>query len=235
MTEKYPRVSMRRMSSQHNDIKHPSKKYGNIDARPVRSHYYDIKYPFFKYPFRETDGGSWIMYSIPAVGLVQLYRRYIGGRPDSLFDCGCATGEIIRQADKLGIYATGIDVKQYRIDDPRCQKFFDDGRIQMRSILDYDLVDADIAYCNGTLTYMSRDALPLALEKFKHVKMLVAIHNTIEDVRDAKKMGCQLLHGEPRLIRTKRWWMDTLRNHGFDVNFDAEYGCFCAIPHSITR
>jgi len=198
-------------------------------------HYYDFKYPYLNYPFREMDGTPMIMYSIPAVGLVQLYRRYIGGRPDSLFDCGCATGEIIRQAEDLGICATGIDVKSYKIDDARCQKFFDCGRIQMRSILDCDPIIADIAYCNGTLTYMTRQTLPLALEKFKRVKMLVAIHNTTEDVRDAAAMGWKLLHDAPRLIRTKRWWMQTLRQNGFDVKYDNQYNCFCAIPHSVTR
>lgn len=203
--------------------------------RKLSVHYYDIKYPYLNYPFRDTDGSGWIMYSIPAVGLVQLYRRYIGGRPDSLFDCGCATGEIIRQADELGICATGIDVKRYLIDDARCQKFFDMGRIQMRSILDYDVVNSDMAYCNGTLTYLSRDALPQALEKFKRVKLLVAIHNTTEDVRSAAEMGWGLLHGAPRLIRSKRWWMETLRNNGFDVKYDTEYGCFCAMPRTNSR
>ncbi len=199
------------------------------------SHYYDIKYPYLSYPFREMDGTPMLMYSIPAVCLVQLYRKYVGGRPESLFDCGCATGEIIRQAEELGIVSTGIDVKSYRIDDVRCQKFFDSGRIQMRSILDCDPVNTDIAYCNGTLTYMTRQTLPLALDKFKKVKMLVAIHNTTEDVRDAAKMGWQLLHDEPRLIRSQRWWMQTLRQNGFDVKYDNQYRCFCAIPHTVTR
>jgi len=198
-------------------------------------HYYDFKYPYLNYPFREMDGTPMIMYSIPAVGLVQLYRRYVGGRPDSLFDCGCATGEIIRQAEELGICATGIDVKSYKIDDVRCQKFFDSGRIQMRSILDCKPISADIAYCNGTLTYMTRQTLPLALEKFKSVNMLVAIHNTTEDIRAADAMGWKLLHNEPRLIRAKRWWMQTLRKNGFDVKYDAQYKCFCAIPRSVTR
>lgn len=198
-------------------------------------HYYDIKYPFLSYRFREMDGTPMIMYSIPVVGLIQLYRRYVGGRPDSLFDCGCATGEIIRQAEDLGIMATGIDVKQYKIDDARCQKYFDCGRVQMRSILDYDMVSADIAYCNGTLTYLSCDTLPLALEKFKRVGMLVAIHNTTEDVRAAANMGWELLHNEPRLIRSKYWWMQTLRKNGFDVKYDAQYNCFCALPNQKTR
>lgn len=201
---------------------------------PSFTHYYDIKYPYLNYPFHDADGSCWIMYSIPAVALVQLYRKYVGGRPDSLFDCGCATGEIIRQADEMGICATGIDIKQYGMDE-RCKRFFELGRIQMRSILDYDIVRADLAYCNGTLTYMTRETLPLALEKFKRVGLLVAIHNTTEDIRAADKMGWKLLHGEPRLIRSKRWWMDTLRKNGFDVKYDTEYQCFCAIPNSKTR
>lgn len=203
--------------------------------RPMLLHYYDIKYPFLNYRFREMDGTPMIMYSIPVVGLIQLYRRYVGGRPDSLFDCGCATGEIIRQAEELGIMATGIDVKKYQIDDARCQKYFDSGRIQMRSILDYDLVSADIAYCNGTLTYLSRETLPLALEKFKRVGMLIAIHNTTEDVRSANEMGWELLHNEPRLIRSKSWWMQTLRKNGFDVKYDTQYNCFCALPNQKVR
>ncbi len=197
-------------------------------------HYYDIKYPYLNYPFCDADGSRWIMYSIPAVALVHLYRKYVGGRPDSLFDCGCATGEIIRQAEELGVCATGIDVKQYWMDE-HYQRLLKYGRIQMQSILDYDIVQADLAYCNGTLTYMTRETLPLALEKFKRVKMLVAIHNTTEDMRAADKMGWKLLHGEPRLIRSQRWWMDVFRQNGFDVKYDKTYQCFCAMPNSKIR
>ena len=186
--------------------------------RPMAWCYYDKKYPLLHYKFREMDGSSWYMFSIPVKNLVDVYKSYYGCAPGCFFDCGAAVGELIRQAEEQGIAATGIDIKRYPTSFPSMQKYekyFTSGQIQIKSILDCPPVHADLAYCNGTLTYMNEQTLPLALAKFKNVGMLIAIHNTTEDIAAAREMGEQLLHSEPRLIRSNQWWLDTFKQNGF--------------------
>lgn len=197
---------------------------------PVMKHYYYQKYPYLNYPFLDEEGDAWMMFSIPAYRLARMYESRIGRAPKSFFDCGAATGEILRQAEDMGIQASGIDIKQYQIP-VRNAYLFKSGQIQIRSILDCAPVKADLAYCNGTLTYMNTHTLPLALEKFKNVGMLITIHNTTEDVIAARKQGDELLYCcEPRLIKPRDWWMETFDKNGFMVDFDNEHQCFCAIP-----
>ncbi|MDR0741774.1 MAG: hypothetical protein LBF28_03300 [Rickettsiales bacterium] len=174
------------------------------------------------------------MFSIPVLYLAAMYRARLGHSPKSFFDCGCAAGELVRQADEAGLDSQGIDVKLYPVPIANL-KYFLDGRIKIKSILDCCGIKADLAYANGTLTYLSEETLPAALSKFFGANMLVAIHNTAEDIAAAKNQGDELLHDEPRLIKPREWWMKTLRENGFDADFDKKYGCFCAIPKSRAR
>ncbi len=196
--------------------------------------YYDKKYPYLHYPFKDIDGSSWFMFSVPVNILAQLYQSEFGKMPKSFFDCGAAVGELIQQAESMGIKANGIDIKKYPIDKfpsmRKYEKFFQSGQIQIKSILESEPVIADIAYCNGTLTYMNEETLPLALKKFKNVGMLIAIHNTTEDIIAAREMGEELLHNEPRLIRSNQWWLDTFDKNGFRTKLNTKYNTFCAIP-----
>ena len=197
--------------------------------------YYEIKYPYLFYPFRDEKGVSWFMFSVPVNILANLYKNHFNKMPLTFFDCGAAIGELIRQAEKLNIKATGIDIKRYPTNKfpsmYRYEKYFKSGQIQIKSILNCEPIRADLAYCNGTLTYMNETTLPLALEKFQNVGMLIAIHNTTEDINAARQMGEELLHDEPRLIRSNQWWIDTFKKHGFDTHFDERYNVFCAIPN----
>ena len=199
---------------------------------PAMKHYYYQKYPYLNYPFLDEDGDAWMMFSIPAHRLARMYKSRIGRAPESFFDCGAATGEILRQAEDIGIQANGIDIKQYQIP-VRNAYLFKSGQIQIKSILDCAPVHADLAYCNGTLTYMNEQTLPLALAKFKNVGMLIAIHNTTEDITAAREMGEQLLHSEPRLIRSNQWWLDTFKQNGFRAEINPQINAFCVIPEKI--
>lgn len=198
--------------------------------------YYDIKYPYLRYPFHETDGSVWFMYSVPVTELAKIYQSYYGKMPKSFFDCGAAIGELVHQATNLGMDARGIDIKKYPVEkfesEQKYVKYFQSGRIKITNILDCPPPITDLAYCNGTLTYMTGTTLPMALQKFKNVGMLVAIHNTSEDILNAQKMGEELLHAEPRLIRPINWWLYTLNKNGFDADFDKKYGAFWAIPRN---
>lgn len=77
----------------------------------------------------------------------------------------------------MGLQAQGIDVKKYAPQNPQQEKY-----IQITSILDYNKkIEADIVFCNGTLTYLNESDLDSALQKFRSAKMVIAIHNTTED------------------------------------------------------
>ena len=173
------------------------------------------------------------LFSIPVKNLVEVYKSYHGHLPGRFFDCGAAGGELIHQAEELGISASGIDIKRYPTNLPamkKYEKYFRSGQIQIKSILDCVPVCADLAYCNGTLTYMNETTLPLALDKFKNVGMLIAIHNTTEDITAARKMGEELLHGESRLIRSNQWWLDTFKQNGFHAELNPRINAFCLVP-----
>ena len=136
----------------------------------------------------------------------------------------------------MGLDARGIDIKRYPNTHPfaaTTDPLFADGHIQIKSILDIDSVTADLAYCNGTLTYMNEMTLPLALARMQNVRMLIAIHNTTEDIALAATMGYPIVYDEPRLVRSNQWWMDMFQQNGFDVDFDMKNGCFCARPQHI--
>ncbi len=42
-------------------------------------------------------------------------------------------------------------------------------------------IEADIVFCNRTLTYLNESDLENALQRFCSAKMVIAIHNTTED------------------------------------------------------
>ncbi len=195
------------------------------------SNYYLKKYPF-NYPFVDTDGSLALMCTIDMPTLVKIYTARMAATPQSFFDCGAAVGFMVDAASRMGMRARGIDVRAYPTIQPmgNFSPYFASGRIKIESILDTAPVRADLAYCNGTLTYLNDTTLPLALSKFGGVGMLVAVHNTTEDLVAAAAMGDPIVHSEPRLIRPNAWWMDTLCKNGFDVDFDTQYGCFCARP-----
>lgn len=200
--------------------------------------YYDKKYPLLHYPFRDVDGSSWYMFSIPVCNLAEIYRSYYGKNPNSFFDCGAAVGELIHQAEELGMQASGIDIKRYPTGFPtmrKYEKYFQTGQIQIKSILNSAPIQADLAYCNGTLTYMNEITLPMALSKFRNVGMLIAIHNTTEDIVAAKQMGEKLLHDEPRLIKPNQWWINTFQQNGFDVTINQKHNTFCAVPRNVNK
>ena len=191
-------------------------------------HYYYTKYPYLNYNYRDTDGW-YTMFSIPPEMLVVEFVKIFLRSPKSFFDCGAATGVIVRRAQKLGMDARGIDVKKYPYMDT--EELFKSGKIQIKSILDCDPIHADIVYCNGTLTYFTETELPGVLDKFKTAKSLFAIHNTTEDVLAARDNGDELTTcNKPRLIKPREWWMRTFNKNGFTPRYIDSLQCFCAIP-----
>ena len=184
--------------------------------------YYQEKYPHLNYYFKLPGGSSAIMYSIPANMLVGMYKARMGTAPESFFDCGAASGELLNQAEKLGMKAKGIDILKY----PGAK-----GNVEIVHLLKYEkIIDADMAYCNGTLTYFNEENIGDALTKLGEAKMLIAIHNTAEDVeKSLKRYADDLTHGKPRLIKPQNWWMSRLTDAGFSVDYDDVCGCFCAI------
>ena len=196
----------------------------------MRKHYYYKKYPYLQYNYKDDDG-LWTMFSVPPYMLSRAFFFHFGFSPKTFFDCGAATGEIVYDAEKTGMKATGIDIKKYPYQNEHLEKLFIDGKIQIKSILDCNQIWADLAFCNGTLTYFHEDEIPNVLEKFQTCKMLAAIHNTVEDVNAARKMGNKLLTcNKPRLIKHCNWWLRTFADNGFDATYSKHTHCFYAFP-----
>lgn len=214
-------------------------------------HYYDKKYPYLQYAY--TDG---VMCSVPPKMLASVYKQHYGKKPKTFFDCGAAIGVVIKLAMDAGMDARGIDIRDYFANfafrhplfsgrpfdieqgDTRKEvaksdllKLRQDGRIQIKSILDCKPIKADLVYCNGILTYFDQATLPSVLAKFQNVNMVCAIHNTIEDYIAAEKMGqelgtCQAL----KTVQSNDWWIETFNQNGFDTKFNHWLRCFVAIP-----
>ncbi len=142
------------------------------------SHYYNKKYPYLCYSFTTDTDDFGIMFSIPPELLAMIFTYKFGHAPKTFFDCGAATGEIVSRALKCGMDARGIDIKKYRGLRKELADLFKKDSVQIKSILDCEPIQADIVYCNGTLTYFNENELPQVLDKFKNSKLLCAIHKT---------------------------------------------------------
>jgi len=211
------------------------------------AHYYNIKYPYLQYHYEDTDG-MWTMCSVPPSMIANVYENIFNKKPKTFFDCGAAIGVIMQLAIEYGMSAHGVDIKKYpeqsslihvkekdkyfAIDTQKLKWLLESGHIEIKSILDCEPINADIAYCNGTLTYFDDKTLPNVLSKFKKVNMLCAIHNTTEDINAAAKMGQKLLTcNKPRNIKSNNWWLETFDKNGFKADLDTKLGAFIAIPH----
>ena len=202
---------------------------------------YDKKYPHLHYEFKYPSGATGRMWSIPVEMLAGIYEARIGKKPESFFDCGAAIGMLMYQAETLGMTARGIDMQHYPDvagwtggrELTQClhtppQK----ANIEIVSLLDYEKpIDADLAYCNGTLTYFTAiAALDTALAKLHAAKMLIAIHDTSEEAAAAEaEYGKDLTRGGSRLIRPRGWWLRRIAKAGFHVDYDEKCSCFCAV------
>lgn len=193
-------------------------------------HYYYKKYPFLHYNYRDYDG-RWTMFSVPPSMLAEVFKERFGYAPKTFFDCGAATGEIVYRARQLGMDARGIDIREYPSQGEHLARLFAEKKIEIKSILDVPPIKSDLAYCNGTLYYLTEQELPRALQKFRDCKMLFAIHNTTEDIEAAEKMGWDL-YKEDRLIKSINWWVNTFKENGFDVDYIRKINCFCAMPRT---
>ncbi|MBQ8557657.1 MAG: hypothetical protein IJ440_02540 [Alphaproteobacteria bacterium] len=60
-----------------------------------------------------------VYYTIPVWDLAKIYQRIISKKPQSFFDCGCATGKLLKQVEQMGLQAQGIDVKKYTPQNPQ--------------------------------------------------------------------------------------------------------------------
>ena len=58
-------------------------------------HYYDQKYSF-TYPVFRWDG-FWVFCTLPVKDIAKIYENETGKKPTSFFDCGCATGELLKK------------------------------------------------------------------------------------------------------------------------------------------
>ncbi len=194
------------------------------------SDYYYIKYQYKNYRSRDQNGSRGIMFSVPVYALAEMYRARMGKNPTSFFDLGCATGEIMMDAKDMGMQVSGIDIAKYPIIPERNQNLFDDGDIQIKSILNYGDVKSDLVFANGPLSYLTKFELDKALEHFKKSKMIISIHNTTEDYNLARMVDQPIYSPDSKIIESESWWLNKFESAGFKVDLDKKYDCFCAIP-----
>ena len=200
------------------------------------NHYYDFKYPYLQYYGVDYDHNH-IYCSIPPQMLADKYIQKFGVTPKTFFDCGAATGIIIKMAMDYGMDARGIDIHKYppqpalikmRLNGtmgiyptPNTEQFIKSGRIQIKSITKIIPVTADIAFCNGSLACLAEKEVGIAISKFKNVNMVCMIDNTTEDIDAAKSMGNDLLaDNATKTIRPNQWWIEKFNNNGFQTEFD---------------
>lgn len=186
-----------------------------------KEHYYNQKYSF-TYPVFRWDG-FWVFYTLPVKDIAQIYENETGKKPTSFFDCGCATGELLQQAENMNMRVQGIDIKKY----PSLFKPLHPN-IEIVSILNYQKpIDYDIVFLNGTLTYLNENEVDIALQKFKNASLVIAIHNTIKD--DEKAGGPEYRDPKPtkpRLIKRRQWWVKKFQSNGFEAKYDPKTDCF---------
>ncbi len=193
------------------------------------SDYYDIKYPHKKYRFSlNCDAYSYTMFSVPIEIQANMYKKRMGEMPETFFDFGCATGEIMLDAEIYGLEVSGVDIKKYPHIPEMNQHLFDNGNIQIKNILDYGAVDYDLVFSNGSLIYLTETELDTVLKKFNDSQMLIAIHNTVEDIMAAREFGTPIGIRGKRIIESNDWWLDKFNSSGFVADYDTKYGCFCA-------
>lgn len=191
----------------------------------MQKHYYHQKYSY-TYPVFRWDG-FWVFCTLPVKTLAEIYEKETGEKAKSFFDCGCATGELLKQAEKMNMKVQGIDVRSY-------PAFFSKPHpnIEITSIENYQKrIQYDLVFLNGTLTYLNEKTVDGVLQKFLPSKLVIAIHNTVEDdekagspeYRDPKP-------GKPRLIKRQQWWVNKFIQNGFNARYDANTDCFIASP-----
>ncbi len=181
--------------------------------------YYEIKCPY-RYIATEKAGDMWWIYTRPFKEIITAYEEEFQEKPHSFFDCGCASGQLLVQAEKMGMRVNGIDIKEYEAIHPN---------VEVGSILEYSKpIDHDLVYCNDVLTCVSEEEVPAVLDKFKRAKLLVAIHLTSED--DEKAGGSEYREKSKfhRLIKSQNWWLNCFDKNGFNAKFCDKTGFFVA-------
>ena len=184
--------------------------------------YYEIKCPYTYEAWDRKNRCWWIIYTQPLKKITNLYQEEFGEKPLSFFDCGCANGQLLVQAEEMGMRVNGIDIKEYKPMHPN---------VTVGSILDYQQpINHDLVYCNEVLTCVKEEEIPAVLDKFKSTKMLVAIHLTTED--DEKAGGTEYRANTvgPRVIKSQKWWIDCFNKNGFNAKFHEQSGLFVAKP-----
>ncbi len=183
--------------------------------------YYEIKCPYTYKAWDRKNRGWWIIYTQPLKKITNLYQEELGEKPMSFFDCGCANGQLLVQAEEMGMRVNGIDIKEYKPVHPN---------VTIGSILDYQQpINHDLVYCNEVLTCVKEKEIPAVLDKFKSSKMVIAIHLTTED--DEKAGGTRYReHSGPRVIKSQKWWVDCFNKNGFNAKFHEQSGFFIARP-----
>ncbi len=191
--------------------------------------YYDTKYS------KTYDMGDSVMYTIDIKNIFKMYQTRLKSDPTSLFDVGCGAGDFMMDAARAGLKVSGVDIKRYKKEEQRNIELFKSGKIQIKSILDCDDIEADIVYANESMSMLTEAEIDIVLEKIKKSKMLIMVHNTTEDINGAIEYGhsfavISYMRFNIKTFESNAWWLKKLKSAGFKADFDKKNKCFCAIP-----
>lgn len=200
--------------------------------KTMKKDYYDLKYPVW-YPYSKPNGERGIMYTIPVKELVKIYSKHTNHMPKTFFDCGAANGQLLLEAEKMGIAASGVEKEKYILASQAQRNLVKQGKLQIKPIEKCPPVKADLAYCNGVLTYMDTTQLALTMSKFANTDMVIVSLDTIDDALDAKEKDAILPVEKEQKLKPIIWWVAYFQAAGFDAGYNFEHQCFVLTPMTL--
>lgn len=182
------------------------------------------------YPYSKPNGERGIMYTIPVEEMVKIYSTFNDTAPKTFFDCGAANGHILLEAEKMGISVSGVEKDKYYLKTQEQKDLVKQGKLQIMPIEKCAPIKADLAYCNGVLTYMDEVQLALTLSKFGNVNTLIVSHDTFDDILDAKTNDYHIPYQKNQNIKPIIWWIAYFQTNGFEALYDSKRFCFVLFP-----
>ena len=175
----------------------------------------------------ESEQGKICFFSDDFEFYNEIYNEYFRVPPTSFFDCGCADGRVLKQAENAGV------TKTYGIDTVR---FFNpqNENIEIVSLQDFTPPPEkyDLLLCNGPLGYMgTEEEIYAGLQKLRFGKMVIAKHLSLEDVVRIQQnfdKDFDVSHRQS-LLKSDEWWLNAFQENGFKAWIDKKRQCFVAV------
>lgn len=139
-------------------------------------------------------------------------------RPKSLLDVGCAKGEFIKWAERLGIKARGVDISQEAIREAR-KNSHSDYEVADISSLPYKNNEYDLVTSFAVLEHISEKELDQAIKESYRVSRKCIFHQIC--VKDGlfERNQHYLLDPSHVTIKESFWWQEKFKSLNLKVSF----------------